>query len=538
MIELHPTIPFASRKLIDRCREIALPAWHWDAKHELVEEPSGWGEADAWLRAPMLRDLVCLAKSTWPYPTPPPTTELFPGLWIVAVTETDVDQRTSTTAFLALGPEAFGTEQYASICRSAGLSPEQVRHALGPMARHRRVGVDERSRLIRWMHEDLVREAEHDHAIRNFSKQLVDMYEQMNLLYRVGELMNGLDDPNGFVRMACGLLLDTLEFEWIAVRFSSLQSLGPTMANDLVLVGRIPCSHTRYDRLAGDLAAKATHEDRPTILDPGKAELAALVGSEVFANPLLCDNQLAGVLLAGNKDGPDPAISSVEMQLLSATADYVSAYLHNAALYNDQRTTFLGIIKALSASIDAKDRYTRGHSERVAHLASQIALASGMTEDQTERVRLAGILHDMGKIGVPENVLLKPGRLTDEEFEAIKLHPTIGYNILKDIEPLQDVLPGVLYHHERWDGGGYPHGLRGHGIPLVGRILAVADAFDAMSSDRAYRPRMAREAVLREMRNGAGKQWDSELIKIFLALDLSKYDAMIDRHAAQSAKAA
>ena len=113
-----------------------------------------------------------------------------------------------------------------------------------------------------------------------------------------------------------------------------------------------------------------------------------------------------------------------------------------------------------------------------------------MTDEQAERVRLAGVLHDMGKIGVPEAVLLKPGRLSDEEFEAIKKHPTIGYNILKDIEPLQDVLPGVLYHHERWDGGGYPEGLRGSRIPLIGRILAVADAFDAMSSDRAYRPRI------------------------------------------------
>jgi HD-GYP domain-containing protein (c-di-GMP phosphodiesterase class II) len=161
-----------------------------------------------------------------------------------------------------------------------------------------------------------------------------------------------------------------------------------------------------------------------------------------------------------------------------------------------------------------------------------------MTEEQAERVRLAGILHDMGKIGVPEAVLLKPGKLTDEEFEAIKRHPTIGFNILKDIEPLEDVLPGVLYHHERWDGTGYPHRLQGGNIPLLGRVLAVADAFDAMSSDRAYRPRIPRERVLMEMKKGAGTQWDAELIKVFLTLDLTKYDAMIERHAAQDAQAA
>ena len=161
-----------------------------------------------------------------------------------------------------------------------------------------------------------------------------------------------------------------------------------------------------------------------------------------------------------------------------------------------------------------------------------------MSEEQTERVRLAGILHDLGKIGTREAVLLKPGRLTPEEYDEIKQHPTIGYNILKGIEPLQDVLPGVLHHHERWDGGGYPHGLRGEKIPLLGRILAVADAFDAMSSDRAYRPRMPREVVLREMQTGAGSQWDATLIDIFQKLDLARYDAMIHQHAAQTKDAA
>jgi HD-GYP domain-containing protein (c-di-GMP phosphodiesterase class II) len=213
-------------------------------------------------------------------------------------------------------------------------------------------------------------------------------------------------------------------------------------------------------------------------------------------------------------------------------------FIHNAALYAEQQAMFMGTVRALSASIDAKDRYTRGHSERVAHLGAEIAKAMGMEPAQIERVRLAGLLHDLGKIGVPEAVLLKPGRLSEAEFELIKTHPTIGYTILKDIEPLEDVLPGVLYHHERWDGRGYPRGLKGTQIPLLGRMLAVADAFDAMSSDRAYRPRIERDKVLQELRVGAGEQWDKNIVREFLNVDLTSYDALLERHAKSIAKAA
>jgi HD-GYP domain-containing protein (c-di-GMP phosphodiesterase class II) len=121
-------------------------------------------------------------------------------------------------------------------------------------------------------------------------------------------------------------------------------------------------------------------------------------------------------------------------------------------------------------------------------------------------MHIAGLVHDVGKIGVPEAVLLKPGRLTEEEFNWIRKHPGIGYRILKDIPQLKDILPGVLYHHERWDGGGYPQGLSGRQIPLVARLIALADAFDAMSSNRPYRPDLSREHVLDEILKCSGTQ--------------------------------
>jgi len=521
-----------------RCRELGLPVWQWDHRDTLVAEPDGWGEADAWLRAPRMRELLSRSTAGWPGAESPEVVEVIPGCWLLPLIGEPAAGNEMILGAMAIGPDALHGEAFESVCRSADVCVAAARAALEPIARHRREDVDHWARALSWMHDDLMRVDDDTHAITTFSKQLIESYEQMSLLYRVGELMNDLNDPKGFVNMACELLLTTLEFEWVAVRFSSLTALGRSLTNELILTGQIPCSHTRYDRLAGELVNQRGVQDRPEVLEEASNELAKIVGSEVFVNPLLCDNQVAGAVIAGSKGGPDPQVSSNDMQLISATADFMGAFLHNSSMYSEQRTTFLGIINALSASIDAKDQYTRGHSERVAHLASKLSRAIGMTDEQAERVRLAGVLHDMGKIGVPEAVLLKPGRLTDEEFEAIKRHPTIGFNILKDIEPLQDVLPGVLYHHERWDGGGYPEGLRGSRIPLIGRILAVADAFDAMSSDRAYRPRIARETVLREMQLGAGAQWDHELVKVFLTLDLTSYDSMIERHAAQDSVAA
>ncbi|QYU66994.1 HD-GYP domain-containing protein [Leptolyngbya sp. 15MV] len=218
------------------------------------------------------------------------------------------------------------------------------------------------------------------------------------------------------------------------------------------------------------------------------------------------------------------------MQLMEAAAGFTAAFLENARLYRDQEAMFLGSLRALTAAIDAKDRYTCGHSERVAYLARELALASGMTDAQAQRVHLSGLLHDVGKIGVPEAVLCKSGRLTEQEFDLVKKHPRIGHDILKGIPMLEDILPGVLHHHERFDGKGYPVGLVGTSIPVVARMLALADTFDAMSSTRSYRGALPRDKVLDEIRSKAGEQFDPELTRVFLSLDLAAYDEMVARH--------
>jgi diguanylate cyclase (GGDEF)-like protein len=175
-------------------------------------------------------------------------------------------------------------------------------------------------------------------------------------------------------------------------------------------------------------------------------------------------------------------------------------------------------VRALAEAVDAKDNYTRGHSQRVAEYARDLAEACGYDSGFVEVVFVSGTLHDVGKIGVPDEILKKTSRLTDEEFEQIKLHPELGERIVVQIPELRDALPGVRSHHERFDGCGYPDGLAGTDIPLIARILAVADAFDAMTSDRSYRQGMSFEDAVAQIESGADVQFDPVLAATFVAL--------------------
>lgn len=239
-----------------------------------------------------------------------------------------------------------------------------------------------------------------------------------------------------------------------------------------------------------------------------------------------------GLLLAGDKGGSDPELSSYDMQLFEAASKFVASFLQASKLFEEQARTFVGTLRAMTAAIDAKDTYTRGHSDRVAWFSRALALQIGFSEHDAQRVHVAGLVHDVGKIGVPEAVLCKPGRLTEEEFAHIRRHPEIGHGILVGIPQMADVLPGVLHHHERYDGKGYPHGLAGEAIPLQARIIAVADTFDAMSSTRSYRSARTRDVVLAEIARSAGTQLDPRLATAATTMDLSAYDNLMRLHAA------
>ncbi len=229
----------------------------------------------------------------------------------------------------------------------------------------------------------------------------------------------------------------------------------------------------------------------------------------------LCESgrQFGWLAAINHPDGRD--FGTVEADLLSSIAAILGIHHGNSLLYHEQADLMANIVRALTSAIDAKDPYTRGHSDRVARVSARLAKEMGCDPSVVSTMYLSGLLHDIGKIGVDDNVLRKPGQLTPEEFEHIKMHSQIGHDILSGIKQLGQVLPVVLHHHESWDGSGYPHGLEGENIPFMARIAAVADAFDAMGSDRPYRKGMVDEKLDTILRSGAGQQWDADVVEAF-----------------------
>jgi len=178
----------------------------------------------------------------------------------------------------------------------------------------------------------------------------------------------------------------------------------------------------------------------------------------------------------------------------------------------------LNAIMAIANMIEARDAYTRGHSNRVAQCSVAIGKKVGMSEKELKNIDYMALLHDIGKIGVPDNILNKPFSLTEDEYAVMKKHPTKGYDILKNFSAIPDLHYGILYHHERYDGKGYPGGLKGEEIPFQARIIAIADTYDAMTSDRAYRKALPLDVVIDEFVENRGIQFDPQLVDVFLEM--------------------
>ncbi|MSR31819.1 MAG: HD domain-containing protein, partial [Gemmataceae bacterium] len=207
-----------------------------------------------------------------------------------------------------------------------------------------------------------------------------------------------------------------------------------------------------------------------------------------------------------------------DLQLADALGAQVSAGIECAQLLEKQKRLFLDTVTALAQSVEMRDPYTGGHTQRVTAISLLLAKAAKLTETEIEQIRIGTPLHDIGKIGIDDAILRKPGRLTDEEMENMRSHTTKGAAIVTLIPDLRDILPIVRSHHERYDGKGYPDGLKGENIPRVARAVAIADTFDAMASDRPYRKGLPLEAAFKEIEKFKGVQFDPVLAEIFLTL--------------------
>lgn len=237
----------------------------------------------------------------------------------------------------------------------------------------------------------------------------------------------------------------------------------------------------------------------------------------VIGIPFKIRGEPFGLLMVSDKDASAP-FDLEDQFVLGFLAEKTALSVENIALYENLKQSFIATLLSLVSAIEAKDAYTRQHSTRVTEYAVSIAERMGASREDIDMLKSTGPLHDIGKIGIQDAILNKPGRLTDEEFELIRAHPEIGVNIVTPLGLDQNELSIIRNHHERWDGRGYPDGLRHEEIPLMARILAVADSFDAMSSDRAYRSALPFDVCLKEIRDNSGSQFDPDVVEAGLTV--------------------
>ena len=252
--------------------------------------------------------------------------------------------------------------------------------------------------------------------------------------------------------------------------------------------------------------------------DPRFAKKADKKSSFVTRNmicvPVRIKDKTIGVLQAINKE--EGAFAQEHLELFQMLANQVGIAIENARLMEDLRQTFYETAEALAEAIEKRDPYTGGHTKRVLTYSMAAAGYMGLSPEEMEQLKLSAILHDIGKIGVEDRVLRKQASLNDEEFGLMKTHPRMGAEIMQHVEKLKYVIPGMKYHHERFDGKGYPEGLKDVEIPLIARIISVADTFDAMTSDRPYRKGLSDEAAISELMKFSAIQFDPDVVKAFI----------------------
>ncbi len=393
--------------------------------------------------------------------------------------------------------------------------------------------------MLGLLEEKFQAETKAEKQIEMVGTELAQTYEELVLLHKLSTNMKVTESDANFLQMACDSLTEIVCVEGIAIL------LEKTIDDKQQLVVAAGSGLIDIDEQTAAILHSGLIEEisngKEALLDsevdsafkynwPGNIKniiAVPLCGKDKTESGITGKNEnlscIMGLMVAINRIGKQD-FDSTDIKLFNSVAGGCAVFIENGRLFKDLKELFIGSLKALTSSIDAKDKYTHGHSERVAFISRWIAeKLSGkeqLDEEQIHMVYLAGLLHDIGKIGIEEVVLRKKGKLTEQEFNRIKQHPSIGAGILHEIKQMRDIVPGVLSHHERIDGTGYPDGLTGEQIPLTGKIVGLADSFDAMTSKRTYRDAMTVEQALEEIEKGLGTQFDEKVGRVFLDSDI------------------
>jgi HD-GYP domain-containing protein (c-di-GMP phosphodiesterase class II) len=365
--------------------------------------------------------------------------------------------------------------------------------------------------VVMGIHEDYRHRTEFD----QMTEELGARYEELHLVYAVDQHVQAQAGEHAAVfqsllkAAAEHLNVDVVAF----VRPSKNICQYTTMLSkdihnlDLVLV-EMRGDLYRFVQASGDTLVLNALDD------PRRAYIFTDMAYKVIASPVHSEGQVDSlVVLLNHAHKPD--FSNSDRKLAEVLANQLSS-LSNTYLLLDTMSEFnQQLAAALIEAVEAKDPYTRGHSERVHHLSLEIGRAMGLPDDELEDLHWGSLLHDVGKIGIPDAVLCKPSRLTKDEYTFIKVHPERSYEILRHIKHLEKAVLGARHHQEMYDGKGYPHGLKGERIPLHGRIIAVADTYDSITSSRAYRAGRSHEVSMKEIERVAGSQLDPAIVEIF-----------------------
>lgn len=361
-------------------------------------------------------------------------------------------------------------------------------------------------------------------SLINKINNLEERVKELNILQEVGNKISSTLRLKDLLNLIMLLSKETLEAEASSLMLLDEKSnelvfevaLGEK--GDIIKQFRIPLG----DGIAGWVAMTG----EPLIVndvgkDPRFAKKYDMATSfrtkSILCVPLKTKEKIIGVIEVLNKIGIDN-FDENDLNLLQAISNQAAIAIENARLYQDLKELFFDTVESLASAIDAKDPYTHGHSRRVAQYAEMIAKEIGYNTNFVEKVKLSALLHDIGKIGIDESILRKSEKLTLEEKKEIERHPSVGKKILEPLSSLEDIFPGVEEHHEKYDGSGYPKGLKGEEISILGRIIAVADTLDAMTSDRPYRKGLSIETTLNEIKNQEGKQFDPLVVSALLSL--------------------
>ncbi|MEW6096071.1 MAG: HD domain-containing phosphohydrolase [bacterium] len=343
--------------------------------------------------------------------------------------------------------------------------------------------------------------------------------DELLLLNKIGKMLSSTFEQNQVLKLMSKSLSQMVKCDILAVII-----LNPEHAQMNVFTNA-PISQTLITSIKSHMVnILKTFTDRNFEQEPitviqeiKKKKSKRVLNKEIkscLSLPLVAKDEIIGAI--GISSFKPNAFTEDNLRMLSTLAPQIAIALENARIYIDMQELYTGTVEALASEIETRNPYTRGHSERVTNYSVEVAKRLGFTQREIDILHYAGLLHDLGKIGISDEILLKPDKLTDEEYSQMKNHPLKSESILRVIAFLREILPIIRHHHEHYDGRGYPNGLKGEKIPLGSRIIAVADAFDAITSDRPYRNAKPIERAVEILKECSGTQFDPEIVEVFL----------------------